>query len=113
MNDVNVLTQACCAFRKFFLNVVEMDRFRQATTISIRTMFLKVDTVSIIPSAGYRRGDRQSLQALQWLAYIGRSRNNITHAGNGRDVHLFGVPNVKIDRYCAEKNEIFEYLGCF
>jgi hypothetical protein len=54
-----------------------MDPFRQAITISnicnkvFRTMFLKPENVGIIPRAGYRMGDRQSVEALQWLAYIG------------------------------------------
>jgi len=58
-------------------------------------------------------GDRQSVEALKWLSYIGRTRNNITHAVNGREVHLPGVPNVKVDGYCAETRDFFEYLGCF
>jgi len=41
--------------------------------------------------------DRQSVEALQCLAYIGRTRKNITHAGNGREVHFAGVLNVKVD----------------
>ena len=119
MDDVNVLRQACCAFRNLFLKLVKMDPFRQAITISsicntmFRTMFLKPDPVGIIPRGGYRMGDRQSLEALQWLAYIGQSRSNIVHAGNGREVHLDRVPNVKVDGYCQETNEVFEYLGCF
>jgi hypothetical protein len=31
-DDVNVLGQACCAIRKLFLKLVEMDPFRQAIT---------------------------------------------------------------------------------
>jgi len=58
-------------------------------------------------------GVRQFVEALQWLAYIGRTRNIVTHAGNGREVHLPGVPNVKVDGYCLETNEVFKYLGCF
>jgi len=119
MDDVNVLRQAFCAFRNLFLKLVKMDPFREAITISsisnkeFRTMFLKPDSVCTIPRAGYRMGDRQSVEALQWLAYIGRNRNNITHAGNGREVNLPRVPNVKVDGYCAETREVFEYLGCF
>ena len=45
--------------------------------------------------------------------YIGRTRNNFTHAGNGREVHLTEVPNVKFGEYCAETRNVFEYLGCF
>jgi G:T-mismatch repair DNA endonuclease (very short patch repair protein) len=58
-------------------------------------------------------GHRQSVEALQWLAYIGRPRNNATHAGNGREVHLDRVLNLKVDGYFAETGEVFEYLGCF
>ena len=47
------------------------------------------------------------------MAYIGRTRKNVTHAGNGREVHLPRVTNVKVDEYCGETNEIFEYLGFF
>jgi hypothetical protein len=119
MDDVNVLRQACCAFSNFFLKLVKMDPFRQAITISsicnkvFRAMFLKADSVCIIPRGDYRMGDRQSVEALQLLAYIGGKRNNVTHAGNWMEVHLSGVPNVKFDGYCKEANEVFEYLGCF
>ena len=88
---------------RIFLKLVKMDPFRQANTISsicnkvFRTMFLKPDTVGIIPRRGYRMGDRQSVEALQWLAYIGRTRNNVSHACNGREVHLARVPNVEFD----------------
>ena len=118
MEDVNELRQACCA-RKLFLKLVKMDPFWQAITVSsisnkvFQTMFLKPDCVGVIPRGVYRMGDRLSVKPLQWLAYVGRTRNNVTHAGNGRDVHLAGVPNVKVDGYCQETNEVFEYLRCF
>jgi hypothetical protein len=57
-------------------------------------------------------GDRQSVEALQWLTYMGLSRNN-TNIGNGREVHLDGVTNLKFEGYCNETDEGFEYLGCF
>jgi hypothetical protein len=60
-------------------------------------MYLKPHTVGIIPRGGYRMGDRQSVQAHQRLAYTGRTRNNVTHAGNRREVHLAGVSNVQVD----------------
>ena len=55
-------------------------------------------------------GDRQSVEALQWLVYIGLTRNNIVHAGNGREVHLDRVPHVKVDGNCRETSEVFDYL---
>ena len=96
-----------------------MDPFRQALTISslcnkvFRTMFLKPDTVGIIPRGGYRLSDRQSIEAFQWLAYIGQTRDDVIHAGNGREVHLPRVPNVKVDGYSPNTQEVFEYLGCY
>ena len=53
-------------------------------------------------------GDRQSVEVLQRLAHMIHTRNNITHAGNRREVHLPWVQNVKFDRYCEETNEVFE-----
>jgi len=76
-------------------------------------MFLKPDSVGIIPTGGYRIGDRQSVEALQWLAYIGRTRNNVSHAGNGREVRFAGVLNVKVDGYCDETNEVLSTSGAF
>ena len=58
-------------------------------------------------------GHCQYVEALQWLAYIGEIRNIITHAGNKMEVHLPGLPNVKVDGYCAETREVFDYKGCF
>jgi len=116
MDDVNVLRLVCSAFRNLFLKLVKMDLFREAMTISsicskvFRTMFLKPDAVGIIPGAGYRMGDRQSIEGFQWLACMGRTRKIIL-AGNGREVHLVGVPNVKVDGYSRETNEVFEYVG--
>jgi len=37
----------------------------------------------------------------------------IIHAGNGREMYLPRVPNVKVFGYCQETKEVFEYLGCF
>jgi hypothetical protein len=62
MDDVNVLRQACSAFRNQFLKSVKLDAFREAITLSsiyskvFRTMFLKPDTVGLIPREGYRMG---------------------------------------------------------
>jgi hypothetical protein len=41
---------------------------------------------------------------------MGRKRK-IIDTGNGREMHLPGVPNVKVDGYYQETKEVFEYLG--
>ena len=58
-------------------------------------------------------GNLQSVEALQWLAFIGQTRNDIIHAGNGREVHPRGVPKIKVDGYTPKTKEVFEYLGSF
>ena len=109
------MRQLCSAFGNFFMKLVKMDPFRQANATSsiwtkvFRTMFLKPGTVSII-SRWYRMGEGQSVEALQWLEYIGQTRRDVIHVGNGR-VPL--VPNVKVEVQCAKTKEIFKYLGCF
>jgi hypothetical protein len=78
MDDVNELRQACCAFRNLISKFVNIGQFRQAITISsicnrvFRTMFLKSDTVGVIPRGGYHTRDRQSVEALQCVADMGR-----------------------------------------
>ena len=76
MDDIDVLRQTYYAFRNLFLKLVKMDPFLQAITISsicnkvFWTMFLKPDSVGINLRGGYRMGDRQSVEVLEWLAYI-------------------------------------------
>jgi len=71
MDDVSVLRQACCAFRYLFSKLVKIDPFRQTIKISsicnkvLRTIFLKPETIVIIPRGGYSMGDRQSVDVLQ------------------------------------------------
>jgi len=92
--DVSVLRQACGAFRNLFLKLVKMNPFRQAIIVSpicntlFRTMFLKPDTVGIIARWGYRMVDLLLVVALQWLAYIGQTRNNVIPAMEGRCICL-------------------------
>ena len=57
--------------------------------------------------------DRQSVEAIQWLAYIGRTRYDLICAANGWEIRLAGLPNLNVDVYSASRNEVFEYLGCF
>ena len=104
---------------RIFFILVKMDPFMQSITIFsicnkvFRKMFLKPDTVGIIPRVGYRMGDRQSVEAFQWLAYIGRTRGDVFHTGNGRQVHLPRLPNAKVDGYSPKTQEVFDYLGSY
>jgi hypothetical protein len=114
MDDVNVLREECCFFRnKFFeigqngalstshYNIVDFQKV-------FGSVFFKPDSVVIIPRGGTRMLYRQVVESLQWLAYISQKRNNVVPAGNGSEIKLARVRNVKVDGYCSETNEVFE-----
>jgi len=42
---------------------------------------------------------------------MGRTRN-IIQTCNGRKLHLPELPNVTVQGYYQETNDVFEYLGC-
>ena len=56
---------------------------------------------------------RQSVAALQWLAYISRTRNNVTYAGNGRQAHLSGVPMWRLTGIMQRRGKSLNNLGAF
>jgi len=89
MDEINVLRQACCAFWNLFLKLVKMTpivNLSQCRTFSPRCSYHVSGNglCRYYPERGLPYGDRQSVDALPCLAYVGRSRNNIVHAGNGR-----------------------------
>lgn len=54
-----------------------------------------------------------SSDALQWLLYVSRTRNNVVQAGNVWKVYLDGVRCVKFGGYRANTKDVFQYLGRF
>jgi len=95
-DDVNVLRQACYAFRNLFLKLVKMDPFRQAITISFicnkvfRTMFLKPDTVGIIPRGGYRWETASLLKPFNgWRILVERETMLLMPVMGGRYICLW------------------------
>ena len=113
MDDVNVLRQACCAFRNLFLKLVKMDPFRQAITMSsicnkvFRTMFLKPDTVGIIPRGG------AGWEIASLLKLFNGWRTLVNQGTILFMPEMGGVQHVKVYGYCQKTNEVFENLGCF
>jgi hypothetical protein len=104
-------------FRILFLKLVKMDSFRRSITISsicnkvYRKMFLKPDTVGIIPRRGtVWETDNQLKLFNGWRLLVTYWRYNSCRKW---EVHLPGLPNVKVDRYSPKTKEVFEYLGCF
>ena len=115
-NDVAVLLQGVLAFRAQFMEMTikdevaprGVDPFASNITIAgacnrvFRQLFLKPDTVGLIPSNGYRPNDVQSLEAIRWLMYLNETEPRaqgsvIRHARNGGEARLPGIG--KVDGY--------------
>ena len=91
VDDVNVLRQACCAFRNLFLKLVKMNPFRQAITISsifnkvFRTMFLKPNIVGIIPRGGTEWEIASLLKLFNgWRTLLDQGTTSLIPAMGGR-----------------------------
>jgi hypothetical protein len=81
--------------------------------IVYRRLFLKPDTIAIVPERGYERHDKASdiaIKLMEWRAQqwgIG-----IQHAGNGREKQFaINGNNYKVDGYIQEQNRAIEFLG--
>lgn len=117
ISDVQILAAACLKFREQLLETGNVCPFTEACTIAsccnkvFRRNFLKPNTIGIIPKGGYRWRDNQSKIAIQWLVWEERQRNiNIQHAAKQQETMVQGV---KVDGYCAEIKQIFEFHGCY
>ncbi|OXU16303.1 hypothetical protein TSAR_012709 [Trichomalopsis sarcophagae] len=119
--DVKILRLACLAFRKTFIECGSTDPFLECVTIAsscmrvYRRQFLNKNTVGIIPSGGYRRANKQSLKAAQWLTWMEHETDwPIEHSVNSREKRLPEGPLV--DGFCVlENNEkvVLQFHGCY
>lgn len=83
-----------------------VDPFAQSVTIAgacnrvFRQLFLKKNSIGLIPSDGYNPQDNQSLEAIRWLTYMNETdqvHRGIQHARNGGEIRL---PDIgKVDGY--------------
>lgn len=117
ISDVKILTETCIKFRKLMIDKCSVCPFTEATTIAsacnlvFRRKYMKEETLGIMPKKGYRNIDNQSKIAIQWILWEEKQRDiNISHAANGREIVLRGV---RVDGYCRETNQVFEFHGCF
>lgn len=120
--DVKILRMACLAYRKIFLNIANICPFEESCTIAstcmkvYRKMFLKPDTIGIIPKNGYRFSNTQSLEAMKWLVWKEHQLQRvIKFAGRGREIRL--EEGFLVDGFCdavdGQLPLVFNYHGCF
>ncbi|KAG5864370.1 hypothetical protein JTB14_034245 [Gonioctena quinquepunctata] len=117
ISDVDILTESCLKFRDLLISETQVCPFMEATTIAsacnkvYRRNFLKPNTIGIIPKRGYRWRDNQSKIAIQWMVWEEHQRCiDIQHAAKGQEVRIAGV---KVDGYCEDTNQVFEFEGCY
>lgn len=117
ISDVEILAAACLKFRQQLLDTGNVCPFTEACTIAsacnrvFRRNFLRPNTIGIIPKNGYRWRDNQSIIATQWLVWEEKQRHiYIQHAAKQMEARVHGV---KVDGFCLETNQIFEFYGCY
>ena len=86
-----MLRQACRVFRREFLQFGNIDVFHECVIIAsacnkvLCKLFLKPDTIGLIPTGGYSGNVNYSKKALMWLVYRERLEGSrIMHGRNGR-----------------------------
>ncbi|XP_036150650.1 uncharacterized protein LOC118648443, partial [Monomorium pharaonis] len=123
-NDVTILRRACLAFRKMFIECGKVCPFEESTTIAsacsrvYRKNFLQKNSIGIIPTGGYRWGQKQSRKAISWLIWMEHELGRIiAHAGRGRETRL--PEDILVDGYYEETIEntmikhVLQFHGCY
>ena len=80
----------------------------------LRKLFLKPDTIGLIPTGGYSGNVNNSKKAMMWLVYREQLDGcRIMHDRNGREFRLPTLPRLSVDGFCRETNTVYEFCGCY
>ena len=116
-SDVDILRRCCCHFIDTVKGLCHIHPFKESMTIAslcnliFRTMFLKENTIAIIPHLGYRKTANQSHCAYQWLAHVAHQDNVVIRHGRNEGEKRVGP--YLLDGYCEATNTAYEFHGCF
>jgi len=107
--------KSCMKFRDMFIGETTVDPLERSLTIAsacnlvFRKLFLKKDTIGIVPNNNYHPADNQSVIALQWIKWISKTQKiNIRHKLNGGEVK---IGSFKVDGLCDKT--VYEFHGCY
>ena len=117
-SDVKILMDGCLKFRDEFVGLTTIDPFRDGVTIAsvcnlvYRTLFLKEESIGIIPRNNYTRKNKQSSLALGYLQWLSAERGyeDLLHVENGGEAVICGCP---VDGYSPSRNLVLQVHGCF
>ena len=116
-SDVDILRRCCLNFAQTVKGLCKINPFEHCITIAslcnliFRTMFLKEETIAIIPHVGYRKKAKQSVVAYRWLSYVAHKQG--VYIQHGRNVGERRVGPYFLDGCCEETRTAYEFHGCF
>jgi G:T-mismatch repair DNA endonuclease (very short patch repair protein) len=115
ISDVDILQQACGAFRSLFVLHTGLEPFVKSFTLAgacnrvYRASYLREGEIALVPSAGYFKG-RQSAIAVCWLETLVRTEGlTIQHYANGGERRVRGR---FVDGLGAD-GCVFQFFGCW
>ena len=74
-------------------------------------MFLKPDTIGLIPTGGYSGNVNYSKKALMWLVYREQTDGcRIIHGRNRCEYRLPELPRLSVDGFCEETKTVLILL---
>jgi G:T-mismatch repair DNA endonuclease (very short patch repair protein) len=102
------------------MGIANIDVFQESVTIAsacnkvLRKLFLKHDTIGLIPTGGYTGNKNYSRKAMMWLLYREQTDGCRSRRGrNGREFRLPELPNFSVDGFCAATKTVYEFNGCY
>lgn len=111
--DVNILSQACCIYRKNNLKY-NIDPFNcytiaQLTYKIFKNNFLQKNSIIRLPE----RKENTSLKAQNWLSYYEKKHNvNVIRANAPKEYKIKNT-NYHVDGYIKSQHHVLEFLGCY
>ena len=92
-------------------NYKGIDPFKHSVTLAsacnlvFRALYLKKDTIPLLPAEGFIPKKRQSVKSLKWLHYMSKKLDC-------KIQYEYKIGGHHVDGYCKEKNIVLEYNGC-
>ena len=114
---IDILRRCCLNFAQTVKGLCKINPFEGCITIAslcnliFRTMFLKKETIAIIPHVGYRKKAKQSAVAYRWLSYVAHKHG--VYIQHGRNVGERREGPYFLDGCCEETRTAYEFHGCF
>ena len=116
-SDVNILRRCYMNFAKTVKGLCKIDPFEHSITtaslcnLTFRAIFLKKETIAIIPQLGYRKKAKQSAVAYRWLTYVAHQHG--VYIRYGHNVGERCVGPYFLDGCCEDTRTAYEFYRCF